>query len=401
MTDRTPEEDEDEDNNGVVTKGNAFWGAGYHAREREDTFTGSFRGVPTIPHGGAAAVTEPAHGSVDLCWCGLPLGHNWPGKAIGLRHPRKGQPVTTGATEEEAQTKIQRRSLRAYHADLADVIMAAVNDYQAKYRATNNGIVLFPPDGSQPYTIHARNSDRQVKGARMWFVRHCASTADVKKAAKKAAKKAESGSVTTEELKELAATINSEEHPVAEDAETPEADPETGPETGTEPASEPATDESTGSVTEPDSEPEAEAEWVPYIPNKSKGGTEPHPHMETNGVDVRCTIDGWVGKPVGVGGHVRTRHRDTNNFWGGEARAKAIETARVTKVSHQVAQAIEILQQAIGVDPAEQAAMEQMLEENDRLRLRVAELEAQAADYTAKIADQEARMALAREAFGL
>lgn len=27
-------------------------------------------------------------GAVDLCWCGEPSGHDWPGKAEGLPHPR-------------------------------------------------------------------------------------------------------------------------------------------------------------------------------------------------------------------------------------------------------------------------------------------------------------------------
>lgn len=390
MTEPKRPDEEEEEEEETKRKGNAWW-AGF---EYAATYGGSYRGTPPAPHGGAAYVRpEDVHGSLDLCWCGQPFDHDWPGKASGVRHPRvpREEAMTTGATEDVQ--RIERRSLRAYNADLADVILAAVNDYGARYRTTNNGIILFAPDGSAPYTVNARSSDRQVKATRMWFVRHCvgvdASPEEVKQAS-------ESSEVDQDTIRELAEAMNGPEHPLVDRHQT-------------------KTTES--SVTEP--------EWHPY---RMRGSKEEHPYFVINDQgDVRCTIDGWVGKAAGTGGHTRTRHMDTTNLHSAEARAKARATRAQRRgvvqepvqepvqesadepdqepaeepaeeephqdMVAQITQAMTLLQQVLGLDDT-QETVDSLIDENARLQERVRELEA-------RIADFEAKQALMREALGL
>src|SRR5215510_7678716 len=150
-----PDEEDDEDDLETPKSGRRGRPSSYFSDRNPDNFSGSFRGTRPAPHGGQASVRpEDTAGSHDLCWCGLPFDHDWPGKAEGSRHPRK-EPTTMAAPASDEVPRIERRALRAYHADLVDVITTAVNEYHVKYRVTSRSVILFPPDGSAPYTIHA------------------------------------------------------------------------------------------------------------------------------------------------------------------------------------------------------------------------------------------------------
>jgi len=351
----------------------------YFADHEIDTYGGSFRGTRPAPHGGSTSVSpDDTYGSLDLCWCGLPFDHDWPGKAGGARHPREGK---NKMNAPEEPTRIDRRQLRAYHSDIADVVLTAVNEYGARHRVTHNSVILFPPDGSQPYTINARNGDRQVRNARTWFVRHCIPKGEsIEKIKKRAAKVVDDAM-----LKELADTMNSEEH-----LREPEPAPAPEPEAVEEPTAKDfagvqgVEDSDVAAATEDDSE------WVPYRVNLGKRDERIHEFYVMRGEEVKCTIDGWIGTKRGAGGHTRTHHTDTTDLWGPEAKRKAVETHFAKKIKGDVQSAIQLLQAAIGV--TDEQDMEALVEENLQLKAKVVELEGQ-------VAELQARIDLAREAF--
>lgn len=489
MTQR-PEEEEEEET--VTRQGSSTWGAGWHAGHGDsDTYGGAYRGVRPAPHGGAATVKpDDTHGSIDLCWCGLPFDHDWKGKKGGAPHPkqmseafyearrtdgerRRGEnsefwtgdeatytarhkrvrrergpanqqkckfcgeqardwaqvhgtdgldiqndynplcrachieydntmktraenhpelwpPRNPGATmnahvdtanDEAPQPRIERRSLRGYHTDVADVILAAVNDYGARYREANNKIILFPTDGSEPYTINARSDERQVKPTRMWFIRHVVGVESDPKKVREAA--AEAGVVDEKVIRDLAEAINSPEH-----VPDPEPEPES-------------------SVTEP-------GEWVPY--RTPEGGKIADRIFETNGVQWRCkeclgTDHEYIrDNSRGIGGHIRMFHLEDNKsaketLWSPEARAKALDSKQYRKLRDQVEAAIDLLSETIGYQTSDPQEVTALKEANVGLLDRITTLEAEKTDLEAKIerlkADAATRTAHLREALGL
>jgi hypothetical protein len=389
MTKRQDDEDEEETTTDGGSTARKAWYAG-HA-EAEHGISAAYRGVPGVPHGGSQTVKpEQTAGSMDLCWCGQPFDHDWPGKADGRRHPKESQMTTTPASTEE-QPRIERRALRAYHADLADIILTAVNEYGVKYRLTAHSVILFPPDKTQPYAINARNGDRQVRGARTWFARHCV---PLDKPIKEAAKPAPSTKPVDEEaVKELAEMINSEEH-LPKDEPAKAEPPAVKAETPVEP---------------PDGEPASSEEWMPYFVGKSKAERKQHPFYVVNAQgQLKCTkCDEVIGTSRSAGGHTRTHHTDTESLWGKEAKQKAIQTFHSGKLGKQVEDAIKLLQSAIGVEPeqvdtsAKDAEIKTLGKQNGDLKMEVAVLKQQVEDLTTKIADMETKAALAREALGL
>jgi hypothetical protein len=378
------EEEEEEQDLAAATR--RAWYAG---RQSADNFeSAGFRAVPGTPHGGSQTVRpEDTAGSMDFCWCGQPFDHDWPGKADGRRHPKEGS-MTTTPTPTEEQPRIERRALRAYHADLADIILTAVNEYHTKYRLTAHSVILFPLDGTKPYAINARNGDRQVRGARIWFAKHAVPPdISIKDAAKRPAVSQQP--VDEETVKELAEILNSEEHlPPAEQPAKPATPEKT---TDEKPAEEPA---------EPPAEQAAD-EWVPYFTGKSKNERKQHPYALTNGTLVKCPEHNWIGKPTGLGGHTRTHHSDTSTLWGPEAKAKATTTYFTNKAKGQVEEAIAMLQNAMGIEPPQAVDTSKKDEEIERLKAKNTELTAEVADLKTKITDMETKAALAREALGL
>jgi len=359
--------DDDEEEEKTTSKGkpNSWW-AEQRAAEKagkestEDTFGGSFRGVTPAPHGGSVSVQpDDTAGSMDYCWCGLPYGHDWPGKAGGARHPRKEATMAT-TTDDPTENRIERRGLRAYHSDLQDVILTAVNDYDTNFRLIKNGIMLFPSDGSQPYTVNARNSDRQVKSARLWFIRHVVGIEDADKLAE-ARKRVNQGTI-----RDLAERLNGPEHPVP--PVEPEPEPEPEPEV---------------SATET-----ADDEWVGFVPTKAKTGISAV-LFETNGTLYRCkeclgTEQEFVTDNVrAIGGHIRTRHTNAEEtLWSPESRDKAFDTKRFNKLAEQVQAAIELLSEVIGYNP---------IQDTSALDKQIADLEAKVTESEAKVTELESQ----------
>lgn len=162
---------------------------------KSDTFTGAYRGVPSTRHGGAQSVRdEDTLGDPTHCWCGLPFNHDWPGKSRGYKHPKEGEMPTS--------TTIDRTELRGFHSVIQDFILHEVNDLGLSWRIANNGLILYPPDGTRPITINMRNSDRQTRALTKWHTQHVEPVVGEQDVARK-----------------LAAVLNNpEEHPVKPEA---------------------------------------------------------------------------------------------------------------------------------------------------------------------------------------
>ena len=369
-------EDDDEEEKGTPGRPNAWW-AEHKGDVKESaaaaaTYDGAFTGVRQGTHGGEAHVYH-ATGSLTYCWCGLPLDHDWPGKDQGRKHPREEATVTTGATSG-TQQRIERRQLRAYNDDLVDVIVEAVNGYHARYRMQKNGIVLFPPDGTTGITLNARASARQVKNARLWFLRHCVGVN-------------EDGAATNPLVADP--EVLREDHEIRVEKLVKDNRAE-----GREALEKLKADEiQTPQVqsTEPEpQEPEHEEPWVLYVHQDG----ETSEFFETNGTIIRCKVcDGTpdayeTENARGLGGHIRTKHRDTTDLHSPEARAKATESKRLNRLTAEVRESIERMGKAIGYTaPVDTRQIEALQVEVAALRKRAE--------------DAEAKLALIREASGL
>ena len=367
-------EDDDEEEKGTPGRPNKWWaehkGDVREAAEAAATYDGAVTATRQGTHGGEKNVTT-ATGSIDYCWCGLPFGHDWPGKDQNRKHPKEmSDMTTTGAT---GQQRIERRQLRAYNDDIVDVITEAVNGYHARYRMQKNGIVLFPPDGTQGITLNARASARQVKSARLWFLRHCVGVGEDGEAINPLVSDVEVlkedhdrrlGRVGEEDRQEMRKVID-------------------------EIKTDPANDET--SVTDvPEPEPEHVEPWVPYVGSDG----EESEFYETDGTIIRCKVCMGTDSAYetdnarGLGGHIRTRHRDTTNLHSPEARAKATESKRLNRLTAEVRESIERMSKAINYSaPVDQTKVEALQAENAALRKRAE--------------DAEAKLALIREASGL
>ncbi len=368
----TPD-DEDEEKKGTPGRPNAWWAEHksdvVEAGSRAATFDSAVRGVSQGPHGGSASVRpEDTKGSLTYCWCGLPFDHDWPGKERGRKHPRdvSGMTATAGSTQQ----RIERRQLRAYNDDLVDVIVEAVNGYGARYRMQKNGIVLFPPDGTQGITMNARSGDRQVKQARLWFLRHCVGVGDDGKPTNPLVADAEV--LTEDHERRLGKVIETTREEAAEQLAVMKSAPDL------------VAEQQASSVTEP-----TEAEWVPYV---DTAGVE-NEFFETDGTTLRCKVckdtpDAYsTNNSRGIGGHIRIRHRDNSTMYSPEARAKAQESRRSNKLTRQVEEAITTLSEAIGyTPPADTKELDKLRAENEVLRRRAE--------------DAEARLQLMKEALG-
>jgi hypothetical protein len=399
-----PDEDDEEEFN-IVDMSASTRRAYYAGRDAGRAEAGSglesaaFRALPTGKHGGSQTV-KPEHtiGSIDYCWCGLPFDHDYPGKNFKppLPHPDK-EPVTMSTPSSTPdQPRIERKQLRGYHADVADVVLTAVNQYGVKYQIRGSKILLYPPDGTNPLSVRSGTNEGERKRVQGWFVKHCIpeGTPIVKS-------QTVVEEVNTEVIKELAETVNSEEHqpPAAK-----KAHPEPEPTGSGKPPSPP--------VEAPPLADEPSDEWVPYYTGRGKGhkdneGTKSEIFV-TNGVDVRCIVDGWVGKPAGTGGHTRTRHRPTDNMWGPAARQKAFETKRMNTLTESVAAVITQLQEAVGIEPAKvdteqlekaQFELRKAQEQVKALRLELAKSGTKVVELGTEVTNLKAKVALLREAF--
>lgn len=365
----TPADDEEEEKR-TPGRPNAWWAE--HKNDVQDagaaaaTYDGAVTATRQGSHGGERNVTS-ATGSLDYCWCGLPYDHDWPGKDKGRKHPREAPTVTSTSSTEQ---RIERRQLRAYNDDLVDVIVEAVNGYHARYRMQKNGIVLFPPDGTAGITLNARASARQVKSARLWFLRHCVGVG-------------EDGEPTNPLVAD--ATVLAEDHDRRVDKLNEEQIAR-----GRESIAQMKEASTPVQSTEPEPEPPAEEPWVTYVGSDG----EESEFYETNGTVIRCKV--CLGTPTayetesarGLGGHIRMNHRDTEALHSPEARAKATESKRLNRLTREVQEAVEILGKSIGyAAPVDTRQIEALQAENAALRKRAE--------------DAEAKLQLIREASGL
>jgi hypothetical protein len=170
----TSNEEEDEETTRTPGRPNAYW-----ARVREGErggFSSDFRGVNQGPHGGAQRVRpEDIIGDYDTCWCGLPADHDWPGKDRGRKHPKETRVSASNTEAPDTQVPhITRTDITGFSDSYKEIILKAVNDYRVRYRMSNKGILLYPHDGSQPYSLPMRENPRTLKAVKTWFVRHVA-----------------------------------------------------------------------------------------------------------------------------------------------------------------------------------------------------------------------------------
>lgn len=383
---------ENEDENGTSTKGrpNAYFARIREEQEEElaeraDTFGGAFRGVKPAPHGGSVNVRpDQIIGNIDLCWCGSPLGHDWPGKSFGAKHPK----VEEGSMNTATSTTIDRRDLRAYHRRLQDFILSCVNTDGLRYRVGKNSTILYPKDDSTPMTVHARNTDRQLRQLQKWYVEHVYVAPE------------EEPEVTPDQIAALAATKNDPvEHP----------EPPKRPEYQDQPA-EPAeylppksydipTPQSPGPVSTTNTE-----EWIPWL----RGDGTMSPNIETDGSRYRCKwCEGtdhhlYSDNARSIGGHNRIYHTDTSDMHSTQARNKAVQTTRLRKAQRdKTHQAIGLLIEASGYEvgpPVDTSDLERQVEE---CRAEAARWKVQYEEANQRAEEVEAKLALIREATGL
>lgn len=379
---------ENDDENGTTNvrgKPNAYWERmrqereeQIEAHERGDTFSGDFRGTKPRPHGGTATVRpDQIIGADDLCWCGLPAGHDWPGKRVGAKHP-KGEDKSM-ARDTGTMPDLDRRELRAYHRRLQDFIISCVKE-GLRYRLTKNSVILYPPDGSTPMAVHARNTDNQLRPLQRWYVEHVY----------------QPDPVDEDAIRKLAETKNDPvEHPVKEPERPAEIDAITvnAPAQPIEEMTDlmPTEEEPVLVVT-----PGAWVHW-------RRGDGSADDMIETDGVEFRCNqcvgTDHYMlgSNPRSIGGHKRMYHTDTSTLHGPEARQKGLDTKRQRLIAEsKVNQAIQLLIEFADFP----------MPESDGERVK--ELEAQVADLTEQVAtlrkdaeEREAKLALIRETMGL
>jgi hypothetical protein len=351
-------------------------------QEKGDTFGGAFRGVRPAPHGGAMTVRpDQVKGAEELCWCGQVLGHDWPGKNVGAKHP-KVKEGSMNTTEYE----LDRRGLRAYHKRLQDFIMTCIKDDGLKWRQAKNSIILYPPDDSTPITVYARNTDRQIRQLQKWYLDHVYVEPEKEPA-------------TEEQIAALAKAVNSPEHPVEEKPAPPE--PPVGLVDTDLPAEEPKV-EAEAPVAPPVETVRSNDQWVPYIHDDGSESVR----IETNGTQFRCRECLTTDHPLlsenrrSIGGHNRMWHTDSSTMHTPEARAKAIETGRYNRTKDRMIEVLVPLLESVGyeaeADPKQIKALEKQVTDLTR---QVGKLETDLTATSKRADDAEARLKLMQEAF--
>jgi hypothetical protein len=420
-----PDEEDDMSEEGTTSPGirpNAYWAdvRAHQALEaaREEGYGADYRGVPMPKSGSQSVRASQTTGSYDLCWCGEPADHDWPGKDRGRKHPRTPAPTTRKAAPEMPSAPaeaphIERKHLRTFHEGLVDVIVRAVNDYHVRYRLSNNGCILYPPDGTQPYTIYARNTERQVRASRKWFIDHVVGTEGAEALVKDQTRLVEDMDAR-EAARMLAEKLNSEEHEVP-----PETPKETSGEKRArksrerreeaekmaaaavarkeaEAAVQPQPEEP-GKTTpqihvRENGDPADEGEWVPW---RNRLG-EINEHYETDGYIIKCReCDFTTTKGQGVSGHYLTNHSPDHRarMYGPQAQEKKAATKREQKIEHAITGAIELLLPVLGKD---------YLADTQQAENRIKELEDQLvqsrAEVTQALIDRDAAVAAQAEA---
>lgn len=279
-----------------------------------------------------AMIANADDGSVvTACPCGMPKMHQLLGTPCGDIEAMERKMAEATPTNAH----LERRDLRAFHRKLQDFCLRVCNVEGYAYRRSRNAIIIYPPDGSEPITIHARNTERQLRSINQWYAKHNPSVTEV-------------SADTTVDVTVTPATLYPLPTPVIHD---------------------------------PD-------DWQTHFSDNG----DPVENFETNGHVWRCrlcvgTPDAYESSsPTGIGGHNRMKHSDTTSMFSPEARAKGIDTKRFNRLSRQIESAVVTLAGSIG------------WEAGPGVQEKMAALEAENADLRRKLGEAEARLALMREA---
>jgi hypothetical protein len=361
------------------------WGRRTHSCDGEVTYTG----------GAASVRPDDTIGAEDLCWCGQPQGHDWPGKQQGRKHPREERGMAV-----QAERRLDRRDLRAYHRALQDFVLTCVNEQHLKFRLAKNSVILFPPDGTQPITVFARSGDRQVRQLQKWFIEHVYREPP------------DEGPVDEEALARLAEAASTVDHSIREKKKEHAVSTETAESTKQDPVEK-----------EPPVAPRAESEkkkygaakaaqesnrkpgaWRPYV---TATGV-PHPLVVTDGQRVRCTSEVCVGteheflkSKQSIGGHMRIHHSETvKEFYSPATIEKRVDSNKHSRLTGEVIKAMEILGSAVGVQlgGGDVTTLQEKVATLEK-DLKAATVERD--EFKARIEELEAKQALMREALGL
>lgn len=76
----------------------------------------------------------------------------------------------------EQPERVSAKELRGWNKDVVDLIREVVNDYGIRYRSTSRGsgaLLLYPPDGGQPFKISNRRPADQTLKYLLAFAREC------------------------------------------------------------------------------------------------------------------------------------------------------------------------------------------------------------------------------------
>lgn len=339
--------EDDEQQQGPRGRPNAWWAEN---REEVSTYGASFRGVPAPRRGAQNVTEEDLLGSEDYCWCGQPAGHDWPGKASGRKHPKEQR--VSAMTEPNT---VARADFKTFNKDIAAIAVEAINTYGCRYSIARNTATVHGLDGS-PMTFGASSGGPDYRKAKSWFQRH---VLDVLEAAKqevaKSAPKPEPRTVQETDVAALALALNGPEHPV-------EGGRRVEPEVV--------------EVDQPSVSME-ETGWRQHIGSNGDPVDDIEVRDTEGGVEFRCLkCPDWHGtSPYGIGGHRRTRHTDTEDLWGPEARAKSTETRRVALLQERVKDALTILLDVANV-PDQAAQVEALREKYEQEKRRADDLQA-------------------------
>lgn len=431
-----PDDEEEETQQRSAGRPNLYWARVREEQER-DVFKGEYRAV-RLPRSGPQSVgAEDVQGSYDLCWCGLPEGHDWVGKDRGRKHPRKVDAVTAGKAEQPSvDNRVSKRELNGFDDDVSEIIVAAVNIYGLRYRLTKTGVYLYPKDGSPPHLIHKGARPRSIKAMRLWFIKHVVELDKVNSsglvrpgnnAADLVANDLErklKNSLTEDEMDDaigqLARELNSPEHQPTVEAPTPTkkavANPRLAHVTSKKAATPPQSTEARPERVRKergDTMPYAtkpgivdwrnpEGQWGPYRRKKDGLLVEGFERMGATN-QIRCTQTkadgspcGWTGTGQAMAGHMLNHDPERReSLWGDAAQEKKKRTVYTAHVTEKVQAALDILHEAVGYQPPEP---ETNTAEVKELTKKVKDLERQMDHLIAERDEVQARLDLMREA---
>lgn len=398
--------DEEESSKGVGGKPNAYFAkvraemADTLSEDEKDNFTASFRGAGhSIRRGQQTVTAEDMLGSDTDCWCGLPTGHSWPGKDQGTPHPKE--------SDMAISQLLNRSNLTAYSRPLQDFVMTMVEKYELTYRVKNNGVILYPPDGSQPVTVHARSSERQVKQLEAWFHKHVEPArdqpvADASKAAVALAEKLNGTEHSAEEVRRRAAEQEANRRR-AEEAYQGEQVRQAIAAKKAIPTP-PAKKVTVRTATAKKTTAPARHDWAPWA---SKAG-DVSPHYETDGLQFRCTHCHEQGIEV----ITDTRPQAHGHFIGNHTEDLAVKTERITNAGINTSGGASMAARRSAIRHM-QAAMEEIAAaypswvaprkttDTTALEQRITDLETERDAALKRAEEMEAKLALLREAVGL